>query len=69
MEATFKRPYPTLAQAEEIFELKPDPSHRGLKRFLCYEIFCVKRFNGNRKRVSRARLEKVMDQNIEYVSV
>ena len=65
----FFPPWMTFSQAERFLGLKFDPKHRALKRFLCEENCCVKRFNGNRKRISRSRLEKVMDQNIEYVTI
>jgi hypothetical protein len=62
-------PWMSFSQAERFLGLKFDPKHRSLKRFLCEENIPVKRFNGNRKRVSRARLEKVMEENIEYVAI
>jgi hypothetical protein len=73
MNAVAKRdsfpPWMTFSQAERFLGLKFDSKHRALKRFLCEENIPVKRFNGNRKRISRSRLEKVLEENLEYVTI
>ena len=73
MNAVAKRdsfpPWMTFPQAERFLGLQFDSKHRSLKRFLCEENIPVKRFNGNRKRISRSRLEKVLEENLEYVTI